>query len=67
MYGLKQPSRAWYDQLSSFLLDTSFDKRYVDTTLFIKRIDFDIFLMQIYVDDICLVLPMILYVKNFLG
>nr|MCH9869483.1 hypothetical protein [Serratia marcescens] len=34
LYGLKQAPRAWYGRLSIFLLDNSFTKGYVDTTLF---------------------------------
>ena len=37
LYGLKQAPRAWYERLSSFLLENEFSRRSVDTTLFIKR------------------------------
>ncbi|GJS46560.1 retrovirus-related pol polyprotein from transposon TNT 1-94 [Tanacetum coccineum] len=52
LYGLKQALRAWYDLLSSFLLSQEFSKGMVDPTLFIKRDNKDIILVQIYVDDI---------------
>ncbi|GJS67017.1 retrovirus-related pol polyprotein from transposon TNT 1-94 [Tanacetum coccineum] len=52
LYGLKQAPRAWYDLLSSFLLSQKFSKGTVDPTLFIRREDKDILLVQIYVDDI---------------
>nr|GFA70999.1 retrovirus-related Pol polyprotein from transposon TNT 1-94 [Tanacetum cinerariifolium] len=52
LYGLKQAPRAWYDMLSSFLLSQDFSKGSVDLTLFIKRHNNDLLLVQIYVDDI---------------
>ena len=52
LYGLKQAPRAWYERLSKFLLEKGFSRGKVDTTLFIKRKLNDIFLVQIYVDDI---------------
>ncbi|GJR01796.1 retrovirus-related pol polyprotein from transposon TNT 1-94 [Tanacetum coccineum] len=52
LYGLKRAHRAWYDLLSSFLLSQGFSKGTVDPTLFIKRDRKDIFIVQIYVDDI---------------
>ena len=52
LYGLKQAPRAWYDRLSTFLLNNDFEKGKVDTTLFIKRDESDFILVQIYVDDI---------------
>nr|GEX90104.1 hypothetical protein [Tanacetum cinerariifolium] len=52
LYGLKQAPRAWYNLLSKFLLSQEFSKGTVDHTLFIRRQDKDILLVQIYVDDI---------------
>nr|GEU49873.1 retrovirus-related Pol polyprotein from transposon TNT 1-94 [Tanacetum cinerariifolium] len=52
LYGLKQAPRAWYDMLSSFLISQDFSKGSVDLTLFIRRNDNDLLLVQIYVDDI---------------
>ncbi|GKC27700.1 retrovirus-related pol polyprotein from transposon TNT 1-94 [Tanacetum coccineum] len=52
LYGLKQASRAWYDKLSSFLIEHHFTKGIVDLTLFTRRHEDDILLLQIYVDDI---------------
>nr|GFA08363.1 retrovirus-related Pol polyprotein from transposon TNT 1-94 [Tanacetum cinerariifolium] len=50
--GLKQAPRAWYDELSKFLLSKGFTKGYIDPTLFITKHRGDILLVQIYVDDI---------------
>nr|GEX26722.1 hypothetical protein [Tanacetum cinerariifolium] len=52
LYGLKQVPRAWYDELSMFLLQNHFFKGTVDLKLFIRRFDDDILVVQVYVDDI---------------
>ncbi|GJV14781.1 retrovirus-related pol polyprotein from transposon TNT 1-94 [Tanacetum coccineum] len=51
MISNKSP-RAWYDKLSSFLIDHHFTKGIVDPTLFTRRHGDDILLVQIYVDNI---------------
>ena len=50
MYGLKQAPRAWYERLRDFLLSKGFKMGKVDTTLFIKKLVNDLFVMQIYVE-----------------
>ena len=52
LYGLKQAPRAWYECLRDFLIANSFKVGKVDHTLFTKMIDDDLFVCQIYVDDI---------------
>ncbi|GJW62643.1 putative ribonuclease H-like domain-containing protein [Tanacetum coccineum] len=52
LYGLHQAPRAWYETLSTYLLDNGFQRGQIDKTLFIKRIKSDILLVQVYVDDI---------------
>ncbi|GJX27159.1 retrovirus-related pol polyprotein from transposon TNT 1-94 [Tanacetum coccineum] len=52
LYGLKQDPRAWYDELSNFLVSKGFLKGSIDPTLFITKKGEDILLVQIYVDDI---------------
>nr|GEY32516.1 hypothetical protein [Tanacetum cinerariifolium] len=42
LYGLKQVPRAWYDELSTFLLQNGFFKGIIDPTLFTRRFDDDI-------------------------
>ncbi|GJQ99811.1 uncharacterized mitochondrial protein-like protein, partial [Tanacetum coccineum] len=37
LYGLHQALRAWYETLSTYLLDNGFQKGKIDKTLFIKR------------------------------
>ena len=52
LYGLKQAPRAWYDCLRDFLLKQGFEIGKADLTLFTRKVNKDIFVCQIYVDDI---------------
>jgi hypothetical protein len=52
LYGLKQAPRAWYECLRDFLIANAFKVRKVDPTLFTKTCNGDLFVCQIYVDDI---------------
>jgi hypothetical protein len=52
LYGLKQAPRAWYECLRDFLITNGFKVGKADHTLFTKTIDKDLFICQIYVDDI---------------
>ena len=52
LYGLKQAPRAWYECLKDFLIKKGFEIGKADPTLFTRKIDKDIFVCQIYVDDI---------------
>nr|GEW05788.1 putative ribonuclease H-like domain-containing protein [Tanacetum cinerariifolium] len=52
LYGLHQAPRAWYETLSTYLLDNGFERGKINKTLFIKRHKGDILLVQVYVDDI---------------
>jgi hypothetical protein len=51
LYGLKQALRAWYECLRDFLFTNGFKVGKV-ALLFTKTIDKDLFICQIYVDDI---------------
>nr|GEX80448.1 putative ribonuclease H-like domain-containing protein [Tanacetum cinerariifolium] len=52
LYGLHQAPRAWYETLATYLLQNGFHRGTIDQTLFIKKQQKDILLVQIYVDDI---------------
>nr|GEU35412.1 hypothetical protein [Tanacetum cinerariifolium] len=52
LYGLHQAPRAWYETLSTYLLDNGFHKGQIDKTLFIKRHKDDILHVQVYVNAI---------------
>jgi hypothetical protein len=52
LYGLKQAPRAWYECLRDFLISNAFKVGKADPTLFTKTCKGDLFVCQIYVDDI---------------
>jgi hypothetical protein len=52
LYGLKQAPRAWYECLRDFLISNGFKVGKADPTLLTKTLDNDLFVCQIYVDDI---------------
>jgi hypothetical protein len=52
LYGLKQAPRAWYECLRDFLTQNGFKIGKVNSSLFTRKVDKDLFICQIYVDDI---------------
>jgi hypothetical protein len=52
LYGLKQAPRAWYEWLRDFLIENGFRIGKADSTLFTRKMGKDLFVCQIYVDDI---------------
>ncbi|GJV66519.1 putative ribonuclease H-like domain-containing protein [Tanacetum coccineum] len=52
LYGLHQAPRAWYETLSTYMMDNGFHMGQIDKTLFIKRLKGDIYRVHVYVDDI---------------
>ncbi|GJR03970.1 retrovirus-related pol polyprotein from transposon TNT 1-94 [Tanacetum coccineum] len=52
LYGLKQAPKACYDRLNAFLIDHEYTMGLVDNTLFTKKRNSHIIIVQIYVDDI---------------
>jgi hypothetical protein len=52
LYGLKQAPRAWYECLRDFLSQNSFKIVKADSTLLTRKVEKDLFICQIYVDDI---------------
>ncbi|GKC30061.1 copia protein [Tanacetum coccineum] len=52
LYGLKQAPKAWYNRLKAFLIKHDYDMGMVDNTLFTKKKDPNLIIVQIYVDDI---------------
>jgi len=52
LYSLKQAPRAWYERLSSFLIENDFQRAKVDNTLFLKSKGEHLLIVQVYVDDI---------------
>jgi hypothetical protein len=64
---LKQAPRAWYECLRDFLITNGFKVGKADPTLFTKTIAKDLFICQIYVDDIILDLLTSQLVKSLVG
>ncbi|GKC40410.1 putative ribonuclease H-like domain-containing protein [Tanacetum coccineum] len=52
LYGLHQAPKAWYETLSTYLLENGYRRGTIDKTLFIKKYIGDIMLVHVYVDDI---------------
>jgi hypothetical protein len=52
LYGLKQAPRVWYECLRDFLIKNSFRIGKADSTLSTRKTGKDLFVCQIYVDDI---------------
>jgi hypothetical protein len=52
LYRLKQAQRAWYECIRDFLIENSFRIGKADSTLFTRKMGKDLFVCQIYVDDI---------------
>ncbi|GJR63941.1 putative ribonuclease H-like domain-containing protein [Tanacetum coccineum] len=52
LYGLHQAPKAWYETLSTYLLENGYRRGTIDKTLFIKKDRGDILLVLVYVDDI---------------
>jgi hypothetical protein len=52
LYRLKKASRAWYECLRDFLIENRFRIGKADSTLFTRKMGKDLFVCQIYVDDI---------------
>jgi hypothetical protein len=52
LYGLKQAPRAWYECLRDFLISNAFKVGKANPTLFTKTCNGDLFVCQIYVDDL---------------
>jgi hypothetical protein len=52
LYGLKQAPRAWYKYIRDFLIKNDFMIAKTDSTIFTRKMGKDLFVCQIYVDDI---------------
>jgi hypothetical protein len=65
LYGLKQAPRTWYKHIHDFLIEKGFKIGTVDTTLFTKKHNSDIFICQVYVDDIIFGLTNDCHCKEF--
>ncbi|GJZ84313.1 ribonuclease H-like domain-containing protein [Tanacetum coccineum] len=53
LYGLHQAPKAWYETLSTYLLENGYRRGTIDKTLFIKKDRSDIMLVHVYVETGC--------------
>ncbi|GJX26177.1 putative ribonuclease H-like domain-containing protein [Tanacetum coccineum] len=66
LYGLHQAPRAWYETLSTYLLENGFKRGIIDKTLFIKKDKGDIMLVQVMQRDDGIFISQDKYVANIL-
>ena len=52
LYGLKQAPRAWYDRLTEYLVVNGFSRGQADKTMFIKKVDGELVVAQVHIDDV---------------
>jgi len=52
LYGLKQAPRAWYSRIDDYLTGSGFQKILSEATLYVKRINDDVLIISLYVDDL---------------
>ncbi|KAA0035460.1 gag-pol polyprotein [Cucumis melo var. makuwa] len=52
LYGLKQAPRAWYERLSTYLVQQGYRKGSADQKMFMYRQDSEFLIVQIYINDI---------------
>ena len=64
LYGLKQASRAWYERLRKFLIENSFKRGNMDTTLLLKKENKILLVVQVYMMISFFVLLNNHYVRN---
>ena len=52
LYGLKQAPRTWYSRIDAHMVDLGFKKSLSEFTLYIKKVDDEILVVSLYVDDL---------------
>ena len=52
LYGLKQAPRSWYSRIDAHLVNLGFVKSPSEFTLYVKKVDNDILVVSLYVDDL---------------
>ena len=52
LYGLKQAPRAWYSRIDAHLLNLGFTKSLSEFTLYLRKVDDEILVVSLYVDDL---------------
>ena len=49
LYGLKQAPRAWYNKMDGHLMSLGFEKSLSESTLYVKKLDFDLIIVSLYI------------------
>ena len=52
LYGLKQAPRVWYNRIDAHLLDLGFTKSLSEFTLYLRKINDELLVVSLYVDDL---------------
>ena len=52
LYGLKQAPRAWYGRIDDYLTGFGFQRSPSESTLYVKKIEDDVLIVSLYVDDL---------------
>jgi hypothetical protein len=55
LYGLKQAPRAWYGRIDVYLISSGFQKILSEATLYVKKINNDVLIISLYVDDLLVI------------
>ncbi|KAJ9568078.1 hypothetical protein OSB04_004044 [Centaurea solstitialis] len=66
IYGLRQASRAWYNELKSFLISAHFKPTISDPSLFVRHSNTSPIYILVYVDDIIITGPNSSLVSSFI-
>jgi hypothetical protein len=65
LYGLKQAPRAWYGRIDVYLISSGFQKILSEATLYVKKINNDVLVISLYVDDLIVTGSNIQQVEEF--
>ncbi|KAK2426495.1 hypothetical protein QL285_025158 [Trifolium repens] len=52
LYGLKQAPRSWYSRIDAHLVNLGFEKSPSEFTLYVKKVDNEVLVVSLYVDDL---------------
>ncbi|XP_031255630.1 uncharacterized protein LOC116113618 [Pistacia vera] len=65
LYGLKQAPRVWYSRINDHLLSLGFDKILSEATLYVRKVDSDLIIISICVDDLLITRGNEEHIKDF--
>jgi hypothetical protein len=65
LYRLKQAPRDWYGKIDDYLISSGFQKSLSEATLYVKKINNDVLIISLYVDDLIVTGSNIQQVEEF--